>query len=397
MIDRSENLGEKFVIIKNNNNKTTKNLNIKSDYLLEISTSAMRYNAGDTISVTGNAEPTKDSTIWIKDETGKIIHYDVFTSEANGNLNYEFTSSDDISTGTYTVIVKQENGADAILFGIGKYPSNSIVTLLEKTNFTLNSKAMLNIIGPASSKLSIKILDSNDNIELTDSITTSSTGKSKYAIDLEGLSSGVYRAVVGGVGIQDSVKFSVGLEAGSGAISLISIQESYSPGDSILVLGTTGNDARITVTLYDPSGNISSVTETFSDSSGGFATNEIGIPINADLGTWKITAHSRLDTKSIDINVSIPTEKGITLETEGTEFTTGQLVQIKGVAQSDTSRLVVDITDESGTIVSTLETPITSDGTFSLPWVIPSTFDTGTYTITVHDADNSDSIEIFIQ
>jgi len=397
MIDRSENLGEKFVIIKNNNNKTTKNLNIKSDYLLEISTSAMRYNAGDTISVTGNAEPTKDSTIWIKDETGKIIHYDVFTSEANGNLNYEFTSSDDISTGTYTVIVKQENGADAILFGIGKYPSNSIVTLLEKTNFTLNSKAVLNIIGPASSKLSIKILDSNDNIELTDSITTSSTGKSKYAIDLEGLSSGVYRAVVGGVGIQDSVKFSVGLEAGSGAISLISIQESYSPGDSILVLGTTGNDARITVTLYDPSGNISSVTETFSDSSGGFATNEIGIPINGKLGTWEITAHSRLDTKSIDIKVSIPTEKGITLEIEGTEFTTGQLVQIKGVAQSDTSRLVIDITDESGTIVSTLETPITSDGTFSLPWVIPSTFDTGTYTITIHDADNSDSIEIFIQ
>ena len=256
---------------------------------------------------------------------------------------------------------------------------------------------MLSIIGPPSSKISIKILDSNDNIEVTDSITTSSTGKSKYAIDLEGLSSGVYRAVVGGVGIQDSVKFSVGLEAGSGEISLISIQESYSPGDSILVLGTTGNDARITITLYDPSGNISSVTETFSDSSGGFATNEIGIPNNADLGTWKITAHSRLDTKSIDINVSIPTEKGITLEIEGAEFTTGQLVQIKGVAQSDTSRLVIDITDESGTIISTLETPITSDGTFSLPWVIPSTFDTGTYTITVHDADNSDSIEIFIQ
>ena len=87
MIDRSENLGEKFVIIKNNNNKTTKNLNVKSDYLLEISTSAMRYNTGDTISITGNAEPLKDSTILIKDETGKIIHYDVFTSGADGGLN----------------------------------------------------------------------------------------------------------------------------------------------------------------------------------------------------------------------------------------------------------------------------------------------------------------------
>ena len=43
----------------------------------------------------------------------------------------------------------------------------------------------------------------------TDSVTTSSAGKSKYAIDLDGLSSGIYRAVVSSTNIQDSVKFSV--------------------------------------------------------------------------------------------------------------------------------------------------------------------------------------------
>ena len=397
LIDRTENLGEKYVIIKNNSNKTTKHLDIKSDYLVQISTSAIRYNEGQTVTVTGSAEPKQDTSIWINDQEGKIIHYDRFTSGIDGNLNYEFVIDDTISIGTYTIILKQENGADSTFFGVGKYPSPNIITLMEKTNFTLNSKAVLSIMGPASSKLSIKILDSNDNIELTDSITTSSTGKSKYTIDLAGLSSGVYRAVVSSTNIQDSVKFSVGLEAGSGAISLISIQDNYSPGDSILVLGTTGTDARITITLYDPTGDVSSATETFSDGSGGFATNEIGIPINAELGTWKITAHSRLDIKSIDINVGLPAEKGMVLKIEGTEFTTGQLVLIKGAAQSDTSRLVIEIIDENGIIVNKLETPITSDGTFSLPWIIPSNLDTGTYTITVHDAENSDSVEIFIQ
>ena len=97
---------------------------------------------------------------------------------------------------------------------------------IEKTNFNLNYQAMLNIIGPASSKVTIKILDDNDIIKLTDSLTTSSTGKSKYAIDLQGLTSGVYRAVVSSTNIQDSVKFSVGLEPGSGAITLVSIKES---------------------------------------------------------------------------------------------------------------------------------------------------------------------------
>ena len=311
--------------------------------------------------------------------------------------SYEFTVSDAFSLGTYSIILKQENGSDAALFGVGKYPSTSIITLMEKTNFSLNSKAVLSIIGPASSKLSIKILDSNDNIELTDSITTTSTGKSKYAIDLDGLSSGIYRAVVSSTNIQDSVKFSVGLEAGSGEISLISIQTNYSPGESILLLGTTGSDARLTITLYDPSGNVSSATETFSDSSGSFATNDLGIPLDGEFGSWKITAHSRLDTKTIDINVSVPTEKGITLELEDTEFLTGQTVTIKGMAQSDTSRLQIKITNENDTLLETLETPITSDGTFSLPWVIPSSMETGTYTITVSDAENSDSMEIFIQ
>ena len=397
VIDRNENTGKKYVIIENNNDKTTKNINVTSDYLLQISTSAIRYNGGDTLSLTGNGEPSKNTTVSIIDDENKIIHYDVFTSQNNGDLNYEFAIGDNITTGTYVIIVKQENGSDAVTFGVEKYPSPSIITIMEKSNFSLNSQAILNIIGPASTKLSIKILDSNDNIELTDSITTSSSGKSKYAIDLQGLPSGIYRAVVTAVGIQDSVKFSVGLESGSGEISLISIQENYSPGESILLLGNTGSDKRLTVTLYDPDGNVSSITETFSDSSGNFATNELGIPVSAEFGVWKITAHSRLDTKSIDINVSVPTDKGITLQLVDVEYLISQTVTIKGVVNSDASRLQIEITDEIGTVIDEIETPITSDGTFSVPWVIPTTIDIGKYTITISDPENSDSVEIFIE
>ena len=396
MINRSENLGEKYVIIDNNNDRTTKNINVKSDYLLEISISSVRYDVGDAVRITGNGEPGKNTTVLIKDADGKIVHYDVFVSQSNGDLTYEFTLEDEISIGTYVAILKQENGADASLFGVGKYPAPSIVTLMEKTNFGLNSKAVLSIIGPTSSNLAVKILDSNDNIELTDSVSTSSSGKSKYAIDLDGLSSGIYRAVVSSTNIQDSVKFSVGLEPGSGAISLISTQENYSPGQSILVLGNTGSDARLTITNYEPSGKVSSATETFSDASGNFATNEIGIPVNAELGTWKLTAHSRLDTKSIDINISVPTEKGITIGLVDTEFNSGQTITINGIAKSDDSRIDIEIADENNVVIATIETPITGDGTFSVPWLIPNGLEIGTYTITVSDAENSDALTIFI-
>ena len=89
-------------------------------------------------------------------------------------MNYEFVADDTFSSGTYTVIIKQESGSDAALFGIGQYPVTVLVALMEKTNFELNSKAILSIVGPASSNLSISVLDSNDNIEMTDSITSSS-------------------------------------------------------------------------------------------------------------------------------------------------------------------------------------------------------------------------------
>jgi len=396
-IERTENLGEKFVIFKNNNDKTTKSLTVKSDYLIQISASAVRYNAGETVTITGTAEPNKNTTIWIKDQDKKIIHYDVFTSNANGSLNYEFVAGDILSSGTYTAIIKQESGSDATLFGIGQYPATVLVALMEKTNFELNSKAILSIVGPALSNLSITILDSNDNIEMTDSITSSSIGKNKYAIDLDSLDSGVYRAVVSSTNIQDSVKFSIGLDVGSGAISLVSTKDNYSPGESILVIGNTGNNARIIVTLLDPSGNISAKTETFSDGTGSFSTVDIGIPSDGALGDWKVTAHNRLDNNSVEINVSIPTGKSLTLQIEETQFSTGDIIIIKGIGQSDANRLWVKITNESDEEVVSLHTPITSSGTFSLPWTVPTNFDTGTYTITVSDDENSSSFEIFIQ
>jgi len=397
VIQRDELVGEKFVIIKNNHDKTTKNLKIKSDYLVEISTSNLRFNAGESVTIIGNGEPNQKTTLWIKDRVGKIILYDVYTSKNDGDLKYEFVTASDLPAGTYTAIVKQENGSDATLFGIGKYPSNVIVALVEQPNFTLNSKAMLSIVGSPSSKVSIKILDSNDNIKKTHSIITNSDGKSRYAVDLDGLSSGIYRAVVSSSNIQDSVKFSIGLEAGSGSISLISTVLNYSPGQSILVLGSTGVDSRITVTLYDPSGNISSVTETFSDGAGNFSTNEIGIPTDATFGEWKVTAHSRLESTSITINVSLPVENTLMLELENNEFSPGDTILIKGLAKSDTTRLSIEIINLNGETIAELETPITSDDTFLLPWQIPQNIDSGTFTIIISDGENINRSDIFIQ
>ena len=95
--------------------------------------------------------------------------------------------------------------------------------------------------------------------------------------------------------------------------------------------------------------------------------------------------------------MSIPTGKSLTLQIEETQFAIGDIIIIKGIGQSDANRLEIKITNESDEEVVSLHTPITSSGTFYLPWTVPTGFDTGTYTITVSDDENSSSFEIFIQ
>ena len=85
-----------------------------------------------------------------------------------------------------------------------------------------------------------------------------------------------------------------------------------------------------------------------------------------------------------------------TLVVSVTEFNSGQTLTIKGIAKSDDSRIDIEIANENNEVIATLETPITADGTFSVPWVIPNSLEIGTYTITVSDAENSDVVTIFI-
>ena len=312
IVNRSESLGQKYLILKNNTDRTVKTLDIQSGDLVEISTTAKRYNLGETVSITGTSEPNKNTTIWIKDENKKTITYNIITSNGNGELNYEFVANDAFVTGTYSVIVKQEDESDATFFGINQDPSIGIITLMAKPNHMLNSKAILSVVGPESTNISISVLNNADETEITDTIITSDRGKGQYVIDLDGFGQGIYRAVAVYQNIQDSVKFSVGIETGAGEISLSTTKESYHPGDSILIIGQTGSNARLTISLYDPSENLVTKTDIFSDSTGGFSTNDIGIPSSGMIGDWEIIAYSPGSVLQFTetIHVVSPSENG---------------------------------------------------------------------------------------
>ena len=122
-------------------------------------------------------------------------------------------------------------------------------------------------------------------------------------LDLSGYPSGVYKAVVSNSTYQNTVKFSVGLSYGSGAITFSSTKLVYSPGESILILGATGANSILNIFLIDPNGEIINKIEIFADKEGVFTTEMLGIPYSAISGVWQLKAQSGLDHKEVEINV----------------------------------------------------------------------------------------------
>ena len=83
-----------------------------------------------------------------------------------------------------------------------------------------------------------------------------------------------------------------------------STQLTYSPGESILILGNTGANSTLNISLIDPNGETVNKIEIFADKEGVFTTEMLGIPSSATSGIWQIKAQSGLDHKEVEINVA---------------------------------------------------------------------------------------------
>ena len=400
IVTTDEILGAKTYILKNGLNHILREIEFKSDKLLSFSTAATRYSPGDTIIFTGSGIPNKDLTLFVKDPNGKIIHFDIIKIGASGETQYEFTTNNEFETGTYVLVTMHENESDAHLFGIGQYPTTQIVVLTDKTNYagTGSSAAFINIVGPPSTSLLLTIIDHQDNIEFSNTLTTNAAGEYRYELDITGYTTGVYKAVVSKANIQDSTKFAVGVQTGSGDISLTPPKQSYLPGEQLVVSGQTEqSNSILTVSLIDPSGNTATKIEIFSDNSGSFSTDLLGIPATGEIGDWKIIINSKLDTAENIIIVSTTIGTSLSLDIEKTVYQPGETVSIKGTAPTTVSYVIITIKNSSQDTIEELETPLTANGDFSLPWIIPTDLPFGMYTIEISDNTDTDSIQIDIQ
>ena len=302
VIGANVGLGKKTILFQNLTAKLEHGLTIKSTSLINIAPQKTQYDPGNTITFIGEAEPNNNLEIIIKNQDRIIIHTDDIIVDATGNINYKFPTDTGFERGTYIIIINQGDSSYASLFGVGTPSSQQLIITMNKLNFKTTTNAIINIVGPPLTKISILVTDQSGNEELTSSVTTDLTGHGHGVLNLNSLSAGVYTAIALKGNLQDTTKFSVGLTTGSGQITFSSTKDVYAPGDRVLILGKTGSNAILAISLIDPQNNTIRTQEIFSDSNGQFS-NTFRIPIDAETGIWKIEITSRLDHADTEFNV----------------------------------------------------------------------------------------------
>ncbi|AFS83309.1 hypothetical protein [Candidatus Nitrosopumilus sediminis] len=370
---------------------------IKSDKVIIITPSNLKFEPGEIMKFNGTALPNKSIEIVLEDPLGKEIVSDIIKVDETGFVKFEFPTTQNTPEGTYTLIATQEKEKEFTYAGLGQLPTIPVNLEFDKLSYKTGETAVITISGKPSEIVNLLIVDPSDKPkgEAT-SITLQPDGRGTHSIELKGYASGVYTAVISKGSAQSSEVFTVGLQTGSGEIEINTTKLDYHPGDSILILGDTGSNVLITITLIDPDGNEIKVKETFSDKNGKISEGSFRVPTDAIPGEWVINAKSGSNFDNAILNVIKQKDQGMSVEVgEGQKSPLGEIINIHVFGASQTVK--IEIVAEDGEIIEKLSFPASGSGELNLPWIIPKDTEPGTYTVKASDGKNNAETTFEIQ
>ena len=382
--------GKYTATITDGRDSILKSWTVESDKKIIIAPYNLKFEPGEVMKFNGTALPNKPIEIILEDPLGKELFSDIIQLDESGFVEFEYATEQSSAKGTYTLIATQEKDTEFIFAGLGQLPSIPVNLEFDELNYSTSDTAIISITGKASEIVSLLIIDPSDKPKGDSiSITLGGDGTAEYQLDLSGYASGVYSAVISKGTAQSSEVFTVGLQTGSGDIQINTTKLDYAPGDSILILGDTGANVLLTISLADPDGNIVKEKDTFSNKDGKISEGTFRIPSDGKGGMWTINAKSGANFDTIEVEVISTIVEGlqITVE-EGINIPgVGDSMQIKIVGVSQTTQ--IEIISADGEIIDSLEFIASSGGEINQPWIIPKDTEPGTYTIKVSDAFTS--------
>jgi len=374
-------LGSRTVEFSNGQDVITKTMSISITKSIRLTPSAIKYNPGDTILVNGTAAAGKPVEVIIKDPIGKEIFSDILQIDESGAVAFDYPTQQSSTKGTYVIIASQEQETEILRVGLGVAPIEQIVAKFDKLNYATSDEAHLTIQGPAKATLLLSIIDPSDKEKFTDSITMGLDGRNDYYINLKDYKSGVYSAVLQYLGTETNVVFAVGLQRGSGEITMQATKQTYLLGDGILILGSSKPNMLLTLEMSSPAGKVIKHKDVFTDKEGKFKDETFRVPIDAEQGVWIVRASSGPNYAEAKIVVAGTVDQSFVIKVDKASYVAGDYMKISGTGGGKTQTASATITDPKDAKVTDLSTFSTSVGSFQLTWIVPTGLESGTYKV----------------
>jgi len=380
-----------------------RNIDVISSKLIRINSEEPRYEPGDVITFTGNAIANTDLLYYLEDPKGSEIISDLITVDSSGIITFEIQTELSQMKGTYVLHANQgkENGISVV--GLGEEPVEVIVVDSTKLNYNTNEKIKIQIQGQPNATVAIIILDDSSKEKISDTVNLGADGFHTYEIESNELSVGTYVVEVRHGKARGDTVFSIGLTQGSGVITMQTTKDEYNAGESILLMGNTGANSLLTLTLYNSEGTVVKQVEVFTSKNGAFQSDKFRIPNDPEIGQWSIKAKSGGNTAEHSFTVTKILEGvAVLVDKESRTYSLSEIITISGAGANPSTAIDIKFLDSGGNEISDkLTIYATNTGAYitSIPVavIIPSDLVPGEFTILVEDPLTSSSTTITVE
>ena len=380
-----------------------RNIDVISSKLIRINSEEPRYEPGDVITFTGNAIANTDLLYYLEDPKGSEIISDLITVDSSGIITFEIQTELSQMKGTYVLHANQgkENGISVV--GLGEEPVEVIVVDSTKLNYNTNEKIKIQIQGQPNATVAIIILDDSSKEKISDTVNLGADGFHTYEIESNELSVGTYVVEVRHGKARGDTVFSIGLTQGSGVITMQTTKDEYNAGESILLMGNTGANSLLTLSLYNSEGTVVKQVEVFTSKNGAFQSDKFRIPNDPEIGQWSIKAKSGGNTAEHSFTVTKILEGvAVLVDKESRTYSLSEIITISGAGANPSTSIDIKFLDSGGNEISDkLTIYATNTGAYitSIPVavIIPSDLVPGEFTILVEDPLTSSSTTITVE
>ena len=386
-------LGKYSITLSDGRNQILKNWELKSNKVIEINPSKIKFDAGEIIKFNGTVVPNQPVQLVLENDLGEELISDTVDIGETGFIEFQYqTTENEDKEGTWTLIVTQGQIKEFIFVGYDVIPIIPTKLEFDKINYKPTENAIIDFAGQPSAKIKMIIVSPSGNMDQSEIIINlREDGKAQYELDLTGYGSGTYTAVIQKDNFQTSENFSVGLQTGSGTITAETTQSEYFQGEKILLIGNTGDNSLMTITLVDPNGKQIREVKIGSNNLGQFSENRLRIPSNGEPGQWKINISSGTNEENVQFDVFEETVSGMIVKVEdGLKISGyGENIKITITATHKTSISIEILNEQGGIIDDSLTCNTTSEFKCELLWTIPKDLLAGEYVVKVKDAISS--------